>query len=96
MALPFPVVSLHLAAGLAEGFKEGIRNVNLTIDKVKVKSLSCVRLFVTPWTVAYQAPPSLGFSREKYWGELPSFSGGSSQPRDRTQVSHIAGRYFTI
>ena len=31
--------------------------------KVKVKSLSCVRLFATPWTVAYQAPPSMGFSR---------------------------------
>ena len=31
--------------------------------KVKVKSLSCVRLFATPWTVAYQAPPSMGYSR---------------------------------
>ena len=31
------------------------------------KSLSCVRLFVTLWTVAYQAPPSLGFSRQEYW-----------------------------
>ena len=35
--------------------------------KVKVKSLSRVRLFVTPWTVAYQAPPSKGFSRREYW-----------------------------
>ena len=34
--------------------------------KVKVKSLSCVRLFVTPWTAAYQAPPSMGFSRQEY------------------------------
>ena len=33
--------------------------------KVKVKSLTRVRLFVTPWTVAYQAPPSMGFSRQK-------------------------------
>ena len=39
--------------------------------KVKVKLLSCVRLFVTPWTVAYQAPLSTGFSREEYWSELP-------------------------
>ena len=39
--------------------------------KVKVKSLSCVRLFVTPWTVAYQAPPSMGFSRQEYWSGLP-------------------------
>ena len=39
--------------------------------KVKVKSLSHVRLFVTPWTVAYQAPPSMGFSRQEYWRGLP-------------------------
>ena len=38
-------------------------------------SLSCVRLFATPWTVAYQAPPSMGFSRQEYWSRLPfSFS----------------------
>ena len=42
----------------------------LTLLKVKVKSLSCVRLFVTPWTVAYQAPQSMGFSRQKYWSGL--------------------------
>ena len=39
--------------------------------KVKVKSLSRVRLFATPWTVAYQAPPSMGFSRQEYWSGLP-------------------------
>ena len=39
--------------------------------KVKVKSLSRVRLCVTPWTVAYQAPPSMGFSRQEYWSGLP-------------------------
>src|SRR5574337_672802 len=38
--------------------------------KVKVKSLSRVRLFVTPWTVAYQAPPSMRFSRQEYWSGL--------------------------
>ena len=38
--------------------------------KVKVKSLSHVRLFATPWTVAYQAPPSMGFSRQEYWSGL--------------------------
>ena len=36
----------------------------------KVKSLSHVWLFVTPWTVAYQAPPSMGFSRQEYWSGL--------------------------
>ena len=39
--------------------------------KIKVKSLSRVRLFVTPWTVAHQAPPSMGFSRQEYWSGLP-------------------------
>ena len=39
--------------------------------KVKVKSLSRVQLFATPWTVAYQAPPSVGFSRQEYWSGLP-------------------------
>ena len=37
----------------------------------EVKSLSRVRLFVTPWTVAYYAPPSMGFSRQEYWSGLP-------------------------
>ena len=39
--------------------------------KVKVKSLSRVWLLVTPWTVAYQAPPSMGFSRQEYWSGVP-------------------------
>ena len=44
--------------------------------KVKMKSLSRVRLFATPWTVAYQAPPSMGFSRQQYWSGLPFPSPG--------------------
>ena len=39
--------------------------------KVKVKSLSRVWLLVTPWTAAYQASPSMGFSRQEYWSGLP-------------------------
>ena len=39
--------------------------------KEKVKSLSCVRLLATPWTAAYQAPPSMGFSRQEYWSGVP-------------------------
>ena len=39
--------------------------------KVKVKSLSRVRLLATPWTAAYQAPPSVGFSRQEYWSGVP-------------------------
>ena len=41
-----------------------------------VKSLRCVRLFATPWTVAHQAPPSMGFSRQEYWSGLPFPSPG--------------------
>ena len=43
---------------------------------VKVKSLSRVRLFVNPWTVAYQAPLFLGFSRQEYWSGVPFPSPG--------------------
>ena len=39
--------------------------------KVKVKSPSCVRLLATPWTAAYQATPSMGFSRQEYWSGVP-------------------------
>ena len=39
--------------------------------KVQVKLLSCVWLLATPWTAAYQAPPSMGFSRWEYWSGVP-------------------------
>ena len=59
--------------------------------KRKRKSLSHVWLFATPWTIQ-----SMGFSRLEYWSEVAfAFSRGSSQPRDQTQVSHIAGGCFT-
>ena len=45
-------------------------------ERKKVKSLSHVQLFATPWIVAYQAPPSLGFSRQEYWSGLPFPSPG--------------------
>jgi len=47
--------------------------------KVKVKSLSRVQLLATPWTAAYQAPPSMGFSRQEYWIEVPLPSPKKSQ-----------------
>ena len=40
-------------------------------EKKKVKPLSNVRLFATPWTVAYKASPSMGFPRQEYWSGLP-------------------------
>ena len=41
-----------------------------------MKSLSCIRLFLTPWTVAYQALQPMGFSRQEYWSGLPFLSPG--------------------
>ncbi|XDC77656.1 hypothetical protein R6Z07F_008829 [Ovis aries] len=46
-------------------------HVLLQCRKVKVKSLSRIRLFATPWTAAHQAPPSIGFSRQEYWSGVP-------------------------
>ena len=60
----------------------------------EVKSLSRVWLFATPWTVAHQALPSMGFSRQEYWVAISSR--GSSWPRDRTRVSCIPGRRFNL
>ena len=52
---------------------------------------SCVLLFLTPWTVAHQAPLSFGLSRQEYWSGLPHPPPGeSSPPRDRTLVSHVS------
>ena len=48
----------------------------ICIIYVKVKLLSCVWLFVIPWTVAHQAPQSLEFSRQEYWSGLPFPSPG--------------------
>ena len=98
--------------------------------KSKEKLLSRVWRLATPWTTAYQAPLSMGFSRQEYWSGVPlpspkvaqscpalcdpvdytihgilqakklewvvfPFSRGSSQPRDQTVVSRIAGSFFT-
>ena len=48
--------------------------------KSEVKSLSRVRFFATPWTVAYKAPLSMGFSRQEYWSGLPFPSPGDPDP----------------
>ena len=57
--------------------------------------LSHARPFATPWAIARQTPLSMGSlqARVLEWDAVPS-SRGSSQPRDRTQVSHVAGRFF--
>ena len=63
---------------------------------VVVQSLSRVRLFLTPWTVARQAPLSVELPRQEYWSGLPSPPPGeSSRPRAQSLVSCLAGRFFT-
>ena len=49
---------------------------------IHAQSLSCVWLFATPWTVAHQAPLSMGCSRQEYWSGLPFPSPGGPQPKD--------------
>ena len=61
---------------------------------VKVKLLSHVRLFETPWTTAYQVPPSVGFSRQEYWSGLPFPSPGDLpnpgiEPRSPTLQAYV-------
>ena len=62
----------------------------------EVKSLSRVRLFATPWTVACQAPLSKGFSRQEYWSGLPCPSPGDLPKSGRELMSHISGGFFTV
>ena len=53
-----------------------IQGYHYHLSKFHIYVLSCVWLFVTPWTIAYQAPPSIGFSRQGYWSGLPFPSPG--------------------
>ena len=65
----------------------------------EIVSLSHVQLFVTPWTIAFQAPLSVGFSKQEYWSELPFlFLGDLSNPEIKpTSLSSpaLAGEFFT-
>ena len=65
-------------SGLAPTLQRHL-NIYLNNDyfiKAKAKSLSRVRFFATPWTVAHQAPPSMEFSRQEYWSGVPFPSPG--------------------
>ena len=76
---------------------------NLTVQYLEnysecmlLSRFSSVWLFATPWTVACQAPLSIGFSRQEYWSGLPCPPPGDlPDPRDRTCVSCTAGGFFT-
>ena len=66
---------------------------------IYAQSLSCTRLFATLWTVARQAPLSIGFSRQEYWSGLPSSPPGDLpnpgiEP-ESPESPALAGRYFT-
>ena len=62
---------------------------------VKVKSLCRVQLFATPWTVAHQAPQSMGFSRQEYWMGLPFPSpGDNADPGIKPTSPALAGGFF--
>ena len=80
------------------GLLRGFNALNM-----KVKSLSCVQFFVTPWTVAYQGPPSMGFSRQEYWsgsllqGIFPTQGSNLSLPHCRQMLlpSEPPGKFKT-
>ena len=62
--------------------------------KGKVKSLCCVRLLATPWTAAYQAPPSMGISEQEYWSGVPLPS--LEIPIDAVQNQRITIKYMSL
>ena len=65
-------------------------------ERKKENSLSCVQLFATPWTVAYQGSLSMGFSRQEYWSGLPFPPPGDlSHPEIEPVSPPLAGRFFT-
>ena len=68
----------------------------MQLVRVRVKSLSRVQLFATPWTVAYQPSPSMGFSRQEYWSGLPFPSPGDLPNPGIKPGSNIGGRHFNL
>ena len=56
--------------------KESEKVLCICINIHRLSRFSCVRLCTTPWTIARQAPPSMGFSRQEYWSGLPFPSPG--------------------
>ena len=64
--------------------------------KVKVKSLSRVRLLTTSWTAAYQAPLPMGFSRQEYWSGVPLPSLLPSLHHHKFEICKISNYYFIL
>ena len=74
-------------------------HLSFLISHLLAQSLSHVQLFATPWNAASQAPLSMGFSRQKYWSELPFPIPGDLPNPGIQSVSLVspalAGRFFT-
>ena len=88
-----PVPEIHQARTLewvAISFSNGWK------WKVKVKSLSRVRLLATPWTAAHQAPLSMGFSRQGYWSGVPLPSPGSVLVNGKWWFLFYANMFFSM
>ena len=68
----------------------------LSVVSVGVNRFSCVRLFMTLWIVAHQAPPSMGFFRQEYWSGLPFPPPGDlPDPGIKPMSLALAGGFFT-
>ena len=69
----------------------GFKSLQGFKQSVPVCTLSCVRVFATPWTIAHQAPLSMGFPRQEYWSGLPflALRDHPDWPRDRTQAPYF-------
>ena len=73
-----------------------LHNLPWPQSESEVKSLRHIRLFETAWTVAYQAPPSVGFSRQEYWSGLPFPAPGDLPNPGIEPRFRFKGRRFTI
>ena len=77
-------------------FHKGAFNYTFNYASLCVQLLSLVQLFGAPWTVAYQTPLSMGFSRQAYWNGLPFPSPGDFPKPEIEPVSPaLAGSFFT-
>ena len=62
----------------------------------EVKSLSHVRLFATPWIVAYQSPPSMGFSRQEYWRGLPNLCSINKSNKNGIYCPNLSQQWYHL
>ena len=95
--LPFITDIFPIMLKLTYVFKRFSR---LSLYIVIFQSLSCIQLFVTPWTVACQSPRSMGFPKQKYWSGLPFPSPGDLpdpviEPVESLPLSYLGSQYMS-